>query len=110
MQLPATIQWPGCLGGRVPMRERRRPAGLAASMLRVLRLGMLGAAVFAATLPASRPADAAQTQFTNSGGTVSINPANDLVVTGSSLDSPAGLVSMVCPLTSIPPTSPYALE
>src|SRR5579862_4066706 len=49
-----------------------------------------------------------QTLFSNSGGTVTMG--SDLIVSGSSVSSPAGSLSVDCPLTSITPTKPYTAE
>ena len=79
-------------------------------MWKALRLGILTAAVLAAAAPAWKPAGAAQTQFLDAGGSVSLDAGDNLVLTDASLSNPAGLLSLTCPLTSIPPTSPFALE
>jgi len=44
---------------------------------------------------------AQQASFSNTGGTVTLG--TDLVLAGSVLGSPAGTVSLSCPVTALPP-------
>jgi streptogramin lyase len=80
----------------------------AAGVLRegFVKLTMKALCVFSLLYTTTAILTAAQFSYGNSGGVVS-QTASGLSMTGVVLASPAGTVTMSCPLTSIPPQYPY---